>query len=106
MLIIVLWLKKNETNPKASKFKVKNNGRITKYKDIFSKGYNSNWSKEIFIMDSVLKTNSSKNKIKNLNGEKRKWSFYEKATIGPNIFTNISIDSLLVYEKEYYMKLH
>ena len=46
-----------ETNPKAPKFKVKDRVRITKYKNIFSKGYTENWSREIFIIDSVLKTN-------------------------------------------------
>ena len=45
MLIILLWLKKNETNPKASKFKVNDRERITKYKNIFSKGYTENWSR-------------------------------------------------------------
>ena len=48
---------KIETNSKAPKFKVNNRVRITKYKNIFSKGYNRNWSREIFIIDSVLKTN-------------------------------------------------
>ena len=31
--------------------------RITKYKNIFSKGYTKNWSKEIFVIDFVLKNN-------------------------------------------------
>ena len=31
--------------------------RITKYKNLFSKGYIKNWPKEIFFIDSVLKTN-------------------------------------------------
>ena len=31
--------------------------RITKYKNIFTKGYTENWSREIFIINSVLKTN-------------------------------------------------
>ena len=31
-----------QTNPKASKFKVSNEVRITKYKNIFSKGYTKN----------------------------------------------------------------
>ena len=31
-----------QTNPKASKFKVSNRVRITKYKNIFSKGYTGN----------------------------------------------------------------
>ena len=69
---------KIETNSKAPKFKVNDRVRITKYKNIFSKGYTENWSREIFIIDSVLKTNSWTYKIKDLNGEKIIGSFYEK----------------------------
>ena len=43
-----------ESNPKVPKFKVKDRVRITKYKSIFRKGYTENWSREIFIIDSVL----------------------------------------------------
>ena len=57
MLIILRWLKKIETNLKASKFKVNNRVKITKHNNIFSKGYTENLSTEIFIVDSVLKTN-------------------------------------------------
>ena len=46
---------KIETNLKAPKFKVNDRVRITKYKNIFSKGYTENWSREIFITDSVSK---------------------------------------------------
>ena len=52
--------------------------RITKYKNIVSKGYTENWSREIFIIDSVLKTNAWTYKIKDLNGEKTIGSFYGK----------------------------
>ena len=52
--------------------------RITKYKNIVSKGYTENWSREIFIIDSVLKTNPWTYKIKDLNGEKTIGSFYGK----------------------------
>ena len=69
---------KIETNSKAPKFKVNDRVRITKYKNIFSKGYTENWSREIFIIDSVLKTNPWTYKIKDLNGEKIIGSFYEK----------------------------
>ena len=48
---------KIDTNPKAVQFKVNDRVRITKYKNIFSKGYTKNWSREIFIVDNVLKTN-------------------------------------------------
>ena len=67
-----------ESNPKASKFKVNDRVRIAKYKNIFSKGYTENWSREIFIIDSVLKTNPWTYKIKNLNGEKIIGNFYER----------------------------
>ena len=40
--------KKIETNPKVPEFKVNDRVRITKYKNIYSKGYTENWSWEIF----------------------------------------------------------
>ena len=52
--------------------------RTIKYKNIFSKDYTENWSREIFIIDSVLKTNAWAYKIKDLNGEKIIGTFYEK----------------------------
>ena len=51
---------KLETNPRALKFKVNDSVRIIKCKNVFSKGYTKNWSREIFSIDSVLKTNSWK----------------------------------------------
>ena len=71
-------IEKIGTNPKAPKFKVNDRVRITKYKNLFSKGCTENWSREIFIIDSVLKTNPWTYKTKDLNGEKRIGSFYEK----------------------------
>ena len=70
-----------EMNPKAPKFKVNYRRRITNYKNIFSKGYIENWSREIFIIDSVFKSNPwtlTTLKIKDLNGEKIIGSFHEK----------------------------
>ena len=45
--------------------------KIMKYKNILSKGYTDNWLKEIFIIDSVLKTNPWSYKIKDLSREKK-----------------------------------
>ena len=42
------------------------------------KFYTENRSREIFIFDSVFKTNPWTQKIKDLNGEKIIGSFYEK----------------------------
>ena len=69
---------KIETNLKAPKFKVNDRVRITKYKNIFSKDSTQNWSREVFIINSVLKTSPSTYKIKYLNGEKIIGVFYEK----------------------------
>ena len=49
-----------ETNLKVPNFKVKDRVRIFLLflvKNTFSKGYTKNWSKELFIIISVLKTN-------------------------------------------------
>ena len=69
---------KIETNPKAPKFKVNGRVRIIKYKNIFSKGYTENWSREMFVINSVLKASPRTYKIKYLNREKVIRSFYEK----------------------------
>ena len=44
-----------ESSYKSPKFKA-GLQRVTKYKNIFSKGYTKNWSKEIFQIDFLLKT--------------------------------------------------
>ena len=67
-----------ESDPKGSKFKVNDRVGITKYKDIFNESYTENWSREIFIINSVLKTNPWTYRMKDLNGEKIIGSFCEK----------------------------
>ena len=63
--------KKFETNLEAPNFKVNDSVRITNYRNIFSKIYTENWSREMFIINSVLKTNTWTYKIKDFNGEKK-----------------------------------
>ena len=41
---------KKEVNDKDPKFKVGDNVRISKYKNIFAKWYPPNWSGEVFII--------------------------------------------------------
>ena len=69
---------KIEKNLKTPNFKVNHRVGITKYKNFFRKGYTENWSREVFIIDSVSKTNPWTYRIKDLNGEKIILSFYEK----------------------------
>ena len=69
---------KIETNTKAPQLEVNDRVRIIKYKNIFGKGYTENLSREIFIIDSVSKTNPWTYKLKDLNGGKIIGSFYKK----------------------------
>ena len=69
---------KIEANFKAPKFKVNDIVKFTKYKNIFSKVYTKNWSREIFIIDYILKTKPWTSNIKGLNGEKESGTFYQK----------------------------
>ena len=64
--------------------------RITKYKNIFSKDYTEYWSREIFIIDSVLKTNPCSCKLKGLNARKIIGSFYQKKIVVEYITKRLS----------------
>ena len=45
-----------EINNRGPKFKVGDHVRISKYKNIFSKGYTSNWSEEVFVIKKIKNT--------------------------------------------------
>ena len=51
---------KKEINKKYQKFKVDDYVRISKYKNIFAKGYMPNWSEKVFI-SSKIKNNCTRN---------------------------------------------
>ena len=42
-----------EVNDKVPKFKVDDHVKISKYKNIFAKGYTSNWSEEVFVIKKL-----------------------------------------------------
>ena len=42
-----------EVNNKDPKFKIGDIVRISKYKNIFAKGYTPNWSKDVFVIKKV-----------------------------------------------------
>ena len=46
----------DEHNEKDSRFKVGDRVRISKFKNIFAKGYTLNWSREIFIVNKINDT--------------------------------------------------
>ena len=67
-----------ESNKKDPKVKIGDHVRISKYKNVFAKGYTPNWSEEIFIIKQIKNTAPWTYVISDLNGEKIVGSFYEK----------------------------
>ena len=67
-----------DSDKKNPKFKLGDHVRISKYKNIFAKGYAPNWSEEIFVIKKVKNTVPWTYVINDLNNEEIIGSFYEK----------------------------
>ena len=67
-----------EINNEDPKFKVGDRVRISKYKNIFAKGYMPNWSEEVFVIKKVKNTIPWTYVINDLNSEEIIGTFYEK----------------------------
>ena len=67
-----------EVNDNDPKFKVGDHVRISKYKNIFDKGYTPNWSEEIFVIKKTKNTFPWNYVINDLNGEEVTGTFCEK----------------------------
>ena len=67
-----------ESNEKSARFSVGDRVRISKFKNIFAKGYTPNWSKEIFVVNKIKNTVPWTYVLKDLNGEDIIGSFYDR----------------------------
>ena len=67
-----------DVNNNDPKFKVGDHVRISKYKNIFAKGYTPNCSEEIFVIKKIKNTVPWTYVIDDLNGEEITATFYEK----------------------------
>ena len=54
---------------KSARYNVGDRVRISKFKNIFAKGYTPDWSREIFIVDKINDTVPYTYNLKDLNGE-------------------------------------
>ena len=63
---------------KDPKFKVDDHVRISKYKNIFAKGYAPNWLEEAFVVSKIKNTVPWTCVVSDLNGEEITGNFYEK----------------------------
>ena len=72
------YVKYNENSYKKDcKFKAGDHVRISKQKNIFTKGYNPNWSEEIFVISKIKNAIPWEYVINDLNGEEITGWFYE-----------------------------
>ena len=88
-----------ESNEKDPKFKVGDHVRISKYKNIFGKGYTLNWSEEIFVVKKIKNTVPWTYVISDINGDKIIGNFYEKGLQK----TNLELKKLLKRKEINYM---
>ena len=73
------YAKYNEnSNKNDPKFKIGDHVRISKYKNIFAKGYAPNWSEEAFVVSKIKNIIPWTYVVSDLNGEEITGSFYEK----------------------------
>ena len=63
---------------KDPKFKVGNHVRISKYKNIFAKGYALNWSEKVFVIKKIKNTVPRTYMISDLNNEEIVGNFMKK----------------------------
>ena len=68
----------DEYNKKSARFNVNDRVRISKFKNIFAKGYTPNWSKEIFVVNKINVAVPWTYSLKDLNGEEILRSFYDR----------------------------
>ena len=76
-MIHILILKKR-LRIKGPKFTVGDRVRVSKYKNIFTKGYMSNWSEEVFVVSKIKNTVPWTHVINDLNGGEIIAKFYQK----------------------------
>ena len=67
-----------DSNVTKPKFKVGDHVKISKYKNIFAKGYTPNWSEEVLVVSKIKNTVPWTYVINDLNDEPITESFYEK----------------------------
>ena len=68
----------DEHNRKSGRFNVGDRVGISKFKNIFAKGYTSNWSREIFVINKINDIVPYTYNLKDLNGDEIIGRFYDR----------------------------
>ena len=77
---------KKEVNDKDPKFKVGHHVKISKYKNIFAKGYTPNWSEQVFAVSKTKNTVSWTYFVNDLNDDEIIGTLYELQKINQKEF--------------------
>ena len=84
-----------EITNKKSKFSIGDKVRVSLLKNTFEKGYTSNWSEQIYVIDDIKTSNVHYYYLKDLNGEKLDGTFYQEELLK----TNMKENDLYIIEK-------
>ena len=91
-----------EINNKDPKFKIGDIVRISKYKNIFAKGYVPNWSEDVFVIKKVRKTVPWAYVISDLKDEEIVGTFCEKELLKTN-HKEFRVEKVLKRKADKYM---
>ena len=83
----------DEHNEKSARYNVGDRVKIFKFKNIFAKGYTSNWSREIFIVNKINDTVPYTYNLKDLNDEEIICSFYDRELQKTKLSCNYKMSS-------------
>ena len=84
-----------EITDKKRKFSIGYKVRVSLLKTTFEKGYTSNWSEQIYVIDDIKTSNVHYYYLKDLNGNKIDGLFYEQELLK----TNMKENDLYIIEK-------
>ena len=77
-----------EITNKKSKFSIGDKVRVLLLKNTFEKGYSSNWSEQIYVIDDIKSSNVHYYYLKDLNGNKIDGMFYEQELLKTDMKEN------------------
>ena len=89
-----------EKTKKPGKFKIGDRVRISLEKNIFEKGYETNWSEEIFVIYDIKYSNVPYYYLKDLNNEKLQGTFYEQELLKTKQDDLYTIEKILKTNKD------
>ena len=84
-----------EITDKKPKFSIGDKVRVSLLKNTFEKGYTSNWSEQIYVIDDIKTSNVHYYYLKDLNGEKLDGMFYQQELLK----TDMKENDLYIIEK-------